>query len=461
MDAPAKALVLGINNHNAFSSCTRCKVMGKSYGKRRSYQAQTSARRLHQDWLAKSDDCFFSGENCLADINGIDFATEVVLDHQHLICLGVMKKLLVNFWVRGSHKNKFAKLSDHDLKRINQRISYLHDKKLFPQEFAKYPRTLAYVGKWKATEFRAFILYLGPVVLKDILNSKAYEHFMRFHTAITILLSEVLCNKQNIAFADQQLRLFVLEFAELYGEDYVSHNVHGLIHLAEDAVKFGPLDNVAAFRFENHLGYLVSLVNKPAEAVQQVFRRIDERDQSNFTPTAADTSTKPSFSMSHEGGPLAPKTSDPQYRTVRFPHFTLSIQRPGDQCFMSRNHKVILLSNIASSMKDGSPKIIGSDFSRKEDFYQDPVVSSSLGIQEVSCLSKKVTAYDVEDIFLKCVILPFFLDPNDPIGTKLVNEDGLRIIFPMVHLGRSGNQKSSPQIFPNCPSITLKVTFTF
>lgn len=59
--------------------------------------------------------------------------------------------------------------------------------------------------------------------------------------------------------------LFVVKFAKLYGEDILVYNVHGLLHLAMDVEKFGPLDNnyYSAFMFESFLGNLKRLVRKP------------------------------------------------------------------------------------------------------------------------------------------------------------------------------------------------------
>jgi hypothetical protein len=39
----------------------------------------------------------------------------------------------------------------------------------------------------------------------------------------------------------------------VYGKGMLVHNVHGLIHLADDARIFGALDNFSAFLYENTL----------------------------------------------------------------------------------------------------------------------------------------------------------------------------------------------------------------
>jgi len=38
-------------------------------------------------------------------------------------------------------------------------------------------RAIQECDSWKATEARQFLLYLGPVILKDVFDEKMYEHF--------------------------------------------------------------------------------------------------------------------------------------------------------------------------------------------------------------------------------------------------------------------------------------------
>lgn len=58
-----------------------------------------------------------------------------------------------------------------------------------PGEFCRKPRSLVEAKRWKATEFRQFLLYTGRVVLKSILDKKIYLYFMSLHVAVRILCS--------------------------------------------------------------------------------------------------------------------------------------------------------------------------------------------------------------------------------------------------------------------------------
>lgn len=56
--------------------------------------------------------------------------------------------------------------------------------------------------------------------------------------------------------AEAMLKRFVQQYGALYDYKYVNYNGHNLIHLSQDVMKFGSLDNFNAFRPESYMFHL-------------------------------------------------------------------------------------------------------------------------------------------------------------------------------------------------------------
>lgn len=108
----------------------------------------------------------------LSTLTGIvKMVSSFPIDYMHLCCLGVMRKLL-NMWLRGKVSYR---LPSQIVKSISNKLLVLHSHT--PCEFNRKPRGLNELDRWKATELRPFMLYWGPVVLKDCLPSELYDNF--------------------------------------------------------------------------------------------------------------------------------------------------------------------------------------------------------------------------------------------------------------------------------------------
>ena len=123
-----------------------------------------------------------------------------------------------------------------------------------------------------------FLLYSGPVALKGVLCKQLHKHFLLLFVAIYCLVSPGFC-VSHCQYAHELLCLFVTQAGQLYGRDVLVYNVHGLIHLAADVRNFSPLDSYSAFPFENCLGKVEKLVRKPNFPLQQVIRRLSEKQE--------------------------------------------------------------------------------------------------------------------------------------------------------------------------------------
>ncbi|KAI7795618.1 transposase domain-containing protein [Triplophysa rosa] len=164
-------------------------------------------------------------------------------------------------------------MSSGDVTRVSERLVAL--KKSIPDCFARKPRGLQEIERWKATEFRQFALYTGKIVLKGALQGHLYEHFLCFSTALCILVNPDLTKSQGL-YADQLLKYFVEKGRELYGETFLVYNVHSLLHLSEDAQNFGCLDNCSAFKFESYLHQMKKMVRSGKNVLTQVANRLEE-----------------------------------------------------------------------------------------------------------------------------------------------------------------------------------------
>nr|XP_050034043.1 uncharacterized protein LOC126530800 [Dermacentor andersoni] len=192
----------------------------------------------------------------------------------HLVCLGFMRRLLKN-WVCQGHSNRLSRLYRCQL---NERLR--EASKAFPTYFQRKPRSTEKLDRWKATEFRTFLLYVGLVVLKPLLPPTHYKHFLMIHVAIRILASpQYYCEYND--FAKDVLRYFDQEFSELYEKKQLVYNVHSLIHLADQCRDHGPLDQLSAFPFDSYLGRMNKLLRSSNKPLSQQSRRICElRDSS-------------------------------------------------------------------------------------------------------------------------------------------------------------------------------------
>ena len=172
----------------------------------------------------------------LASLLNFDCVSKFPLDYMHLVLLGVMKRML-QFITKGPLN---CRLSSNQIKQISTKLKSYSG--LMPSEFNHQPRGLDDFPHWKATELRQFLLYLGPIFLKGIVSESMYEHFLRLHIALSILLNDSKEFRDHfLGYSRNLLLWFVSKSQDIYGKGFVTYNVHSLIHLCEDVSKFSKL----------------------------------------------------------------------------------------------------------------------------------------------------------------------------------------------------------------------------
>jgi hypothetical protein len=273
-DAPARSFLKCTKQHNAYYSCERCYIKGTWQGR---VVLGNNIGELYSDESFRSQQFrkHHDGVSPLCNLK-LDMISQIILDYMHLCCLGVMKKLL-NIWVQGPIPHR---LSSTCIGQITQRLETF--KKFFPRHFARRPRGLNELKHWKATEFRMFMLYTGPVALKGILDDEKYRNFLKFHLGMYILVSEKGARNDSwVNCAKYLLQCFVRELENLYSKEFLIFNVHSLLHLSDDVKVHGCLDNFSAFTFESYMSRLRRLLRTNHSHLSQVVKRIQE--QNNFS----------------------------------------------------------------------------------------------------------------------------------------------------------------------------------
>ena len=189
-----------------------------------------------------------------------------------MVCLGVTRRIL-HFLKNGPRE---CKLSSVQLAQISANLLSLKGK--MPSEFARQPRSLDELERWKATEFRQFLLYTGPIALKGVVSTKLYQYFLSLSIAISIMLESNADRRNSLLnYARQLMQFFVKNCKAVYGETFTVYNVHGLLHLHEDVSFFQcSLNEISCFQFENFLQKLKKLVRSGGNPLVQVAKRLGE-----------------------------------------------------------------------------------------------------------------------------------------------------------------------------------------
>jgi len=357
-DAPARSFLKQCKIHNSYHGCEKCTVRG-TYEGRVVFSDLTMPLRTDNDFNLQVDKKHHLGVSPFTRLN-FGLVSGVPIDYMHLICLGVTKKLL-RAWVKGPMPYKISNKSITQISSLLCELSHS-----CPKEFNRRPRSLKELDMWKATEFRTFLLFTGPLVLKD-LPPKLYKHFMLLSVAITILVSPFATNVEWNAFAHSLLCKFVKLTSQLYSSEFLVYNVHNLIHLCNDVMRHGPLDSFSAFKYENNMQSIKRTLRAKYRPFEQIVNRICELDY--IFPT---TKSMPS--------------------TIK--------ATCGNNCYLLKCGSVVIITNIDTNI------VYCRKFRNKKNFFVKPCESSKLHIYILSDLLE-ISVIDANEISFKCWLLPY------------------------------------------------------
>lgn len=116
----------------------------------------------------------------------------------------------------------------------------------YPHSFNRTPRNLTNYGKWKASELRIFLLYVGlPLLIKlRLVMPNCFPEINIYHYSLFFIYIRTLrffsCRSEIDSmpiFLEEYLEMF----ASLYGECKELYSTHALYHLYDQVKEHGGL----------------------------------------------------------------------------------------------------------------------------------------------------------------------------------------------------------------------------
>jgi hypothetical protein len=277
-------------------------------------------------------------------------------------------------------------------------------------EFQRKIRTFNDLSYWKATEFRTFLLYVGPVVLQNILDKNAYENFCKLCYYMRILNSDTLLTETDLSFVQKQLENFVENFGKIYGEEFLSINLHSLLHIIEDIRNFGNVNNYSCFPFESFLSETKRFIKTGFLPLHQLKKRYVEYLRSDKEPLTHNSQLFTiNLKKQHHTGPLLPSMNhdkyDQFYKLIST-KFTINLQRKGNNCCTIQGGGVIIIENIVRN-RQGQTFVIGKRYRTAELFnYGNSMCSKNVGIFILRKFGEYVNLNTAE-LESKCFLMPY------------------------------------------------------
>ncbi|XP_045034558.1 uncharacterized protein LOC116918962, partial [Daphnia magna] len=427
-DAPALSFIKLVKPCGAYYCCMKCETEGEyvfngsGRGGRVTFPVVDAVLRTDESFRNRDQIFHHVGLSILESLP-IDMIECFFIDPMHLVFLGCMKKLL-NIWVN-ERKRMRIRMSSQQIAEISRLLVAIEE--LIPVEFSRKTRTLNELSRFKATELRLLLLYVLPFVLKNRIPDEVYQHFMLLHVAIRILsCDQSVRSEENTDYANILLITFINQSPGIYGDSFITYNIHNLCHLSEECRRLGGLESFSCFVFENHLGTLKNLLKKSAKPLEQLVNRIMEKRQN--PPVVTNFRKNPDMIKlidEHSKGPLLPDLHGLQYNKAFFHKLRLSSRSPNN-CVVLADDTVILIHNFLQ-LFDGEILIIGRKFLVYENFLDlNGLDSKAIGIQIVDTLATNLECWPLKSVRFKSIKLPVIhkAPPTSCFGiVRLMNFD--------------------------------------
>lgn len=358
-----------------------------------SYPQIDCSRRTNDSFRNKLNSEHHQKYSCI-ELLPIDMIKDfIIADPLHLLELGIMRRLL-KYWIKGEIVKDF-KITKSDVEALDILLLKSNDSR--PKEIHRSVRSLDSMKFWKGSEYR-YLLYIGVVVFKNILPHDVYNHFLYLFCAATICSADAY--KQIVPLAKVLFDEYVTMYIDLYGPHTVSSNVHNLCHITENVERFGNLNTISTYPFENAARLLKLKLKRCDKSIEQASKRITElnlnqKAEKSHTPMIELKYSFVSIQFSHIL----------MYKFLCIKNITFSAKRFGDKWLMTKSGEIV---EFKCAMKLNNEIVIcGSPLKKKIDFFVKPFKSSYINIYSCEKESETDRPYRLDEIKCKMFCLCF------------------------------------------------------
>ncbi|XP_059477299.1 uncharacterized protein LOC132197780 [Neocloeon triangulifer] len=278
-DAPARAFLKQICGHNSKKGCERCSLeQGKGDFCRchfKNIPVNEMNLRTDASFRSQEDVEHHKGVSSLLIIPNFDIVQDVILDSLHLLDEGAAKRFLYHVLLESKGPARMLKAN---AKAMDEDISKLAT--FMPIDFQRRLGPLKFLKAYKATQYRFFLEYAGPVLLKGRVHTNVYNQFLRLHIATRILRSN-LCSEEDLLKKSRELLTdYVGNVENTFGKGQIVYNTHSLLHLPDMSARFGlSLDDLSCYSSENFIREILNKIKSGKNISAQICRRFATKER--------------------------------------------------------------------------------------------------------------------------------------------------------------------------------------
>ena len=288
-DIPAIRKTSGFVGHNALHGCTRClkSFPVTTFGDKPNFGGfdkenwEQRVHGLHYFYSVKHKSAKTATEQKsiekehgvrYSDLPYFDTIRFTTVDPMHLLFLGI-SKYMMNIW-----KTQNVLPLDSFLS-IQERVNSFKT----PTTLGRIPNEISSgFANFTADQWKNWTLYFSLFSLKGFLPPRYYDNWHLF-VKICCTLCTPSISLVDLNFVEDQILVFCKQYENIYGQEYLTMNMHLLCHLTDCIRDHGPIYSFWLFPMERMNGILGSFQTNNRNIELQVMRKIVQMQPSEIS----------------------------------------------------------------------------------------------------------------------------------------------------------------------------------